>query len=116
MAECLWTASTVHLVSSNLLSLSGQKPQPITKPRPIGKGPTAPPGRTLGNIDEDEESQFPDWFRPEDRRILETNGVSYDVSVAQDGTGNFTTIMDAVREAPDYSWTRFVIYIKKVYT
>nr|VDD48132.1 unnamed protein product [Brassica oleracea] len=90
-----------------------QKPQPITKPRPIAKGPTAPPGRTLRNTDDDEESQFPDWFRPDDRRLLETNGVSYDVSVAQDGTGNFTTIMDAVKEAPDYSWTRFVIYIKK---
>ncbi|CAH8384543.1 unnamed protein product [Eruca vesicaria subsp. sativa] len=91
-----------------------QKPDPISRPGPIAKGPRAPPGRTLRDTEDDEEGrQFPDWFRPEDRRLLETNGVSYDVIVAQDGTGNFTTIMDAVEESPDYSWTRFVIYIKK---
>lgn len=89
-----------------------QKPKPISKPGPIAKGPRAPPGRTLRSTDDDEDS-FPDWIRSEDRRLLETNGVSYDVSVALDGTGNFTKIMDAIKEAPDYSLKRFVIYIKK---
>lgn len=90
-----------------------QKPKPISKPSPVAKGPRAPPGRTLRNIDEDESRRFPEWIRSEDRKLLETNGVSYDVSVALDGTGNFTTIMDAIKEAPDYSLKRFVIYIKK---
>uniref|UniRef100_A0A1J3GU80 Pectinesterase n=1 Tax=Noccaea caerulescens TaxID=107243 RepID=A0A1J3GU80_NOCCA len=90
-----------------------QKPKPISKPSPVAKGPRAPPGRTLRNTDEDENRPFPEWIRSEDRKLLETNGVSYDVSVALDGTGNFTTIMDAIKEAPDYSSKRFVIYIKK---
>ncbi|CAA7025522.1 unnamed protein product [Microthlaspi erraticum] len=90
-----------------------QKPKPISKPSPAVKGPRAPPGRTLRTTDEDESRRFPEWIRSDDRKLLETNGVNYDVSVALDGTGNFTTIMDAIKEAPDYSSKRFVIYIKK---
>lgn len=89
-----------------------QKPKPISKPGPVAKGPRAPPGRTLRDNDE-ESARFPEWIRPDDRKLLETNGVNYDVSVALDGSGNFTKIMDAIKEAPDYSSTRFVIYIKK---
>ncbi|CAN8229589.1 unnamed protein product [Cochlearia groenlandica] len=87
-----------------------QEAKPISKRGPITKGPKGPPGRTL--ID-DESRRFPDWIRSNDRKLLESNGVSYDVSVALDGTGNFTSITDAVKEAPDYSPTRFVIYVKK---
>lgn len=90
-----------------------QKPKPISKPGPIAKGPKAPPGRKLRDTDDDESLQFPDWVRSEDRKLLETNGRIYDVCVALDGTCNFTKIMDAIKEAPDYSSTRFVIYIKK---
>ena len=91
-----------------------QKPKPISKPGPIAKGPKAPPGRGLrSNTDHDESPRFPDWLRSNDRKLLETNGVSYDVSVALDGTGNFTKIMDAIKAAPEYSSKRFVIYIKK---
>lgn len=57
--------------------------------------------------------QFPSWFKPEDRKLIEVNGVSADVVVAADGTGNFTNIMAAVAAAPENSMRRFVIYIKK---
>lgn len=33
--------------------------------------------------------------------------------VAQDGTGDFTSVQDAVMAAPDYSTRRIMIYIKK---
>ncbi|RVX05866.1 Pectinesterase/pectinesterase inhibitor PPE8B [Vitis vinifera] len=39
--------------------------------------------------------------------------VSPDVTVAADGTGNYTTVMDAVQAAPDYSQNHYVIYIKQ---
>ncbi|EOY30123.1 hypothetical protein QUC31_020423 [Theobroma cacao] len=67
------------------------------------------PGQKLAN----NKNQFPSWVKREDRKLLEVNGVSADVVVAADGTGNFTSIMDAVAAVPDYSMSRYVIYIKK---
>ncbi|XP_022731600.1 pectinesterase/pectinesterase inhibitor PPE8B-like [Durio zibethinus] len=66
------------------------------------------PGKKLTN-----KNQYPSWFKREDRKLLQANGVSADVVVAADGTGNFTSIMDAVSAAPDYNMSRYVIYIKK---
>ncbi|KAE8658031.1 putative pectinesterase/pectinesterase inhibitor 32 [Hibiscus syriacus] len=68
---------------------------------------------TIGGRKSEMNSRFPTWFKREDRRLLQANGVTADVVVAADGTGNFTTIMDAVMAAPDYSMNRFVIYVKK---
>lgn len=51
------------------------------------------------------------------RRILQTSGDEYDPSevltVAADGTGNFTTIADAVNFAPNNSYDRIIIYVKE---
>ncbi|GLT71251.1 hypothetical protein SLA2020_432850, partial [Shorea laevis] len=57
---------------------------------------------------------FPSWVSPKDRKLLQTsvNATEYDLVVAKDGTGNFTTIGEAVAAAPNSSTTRFVIYIK----
>ncbi|CAL9023968.1 unnamed protein product [Prunus brigantina] len=57
---------------------------------------------------------FPTWVSSKDRKLLQSvaNGTKYDLVVAKDGTGNFTTISDAVAVAPNSSATRFVIYIK----
>ena len=60
-----------------------------------------------------EKGQAPSWLKPKDLKLLETNEVAADAVVASDGTGTFTTIMDAVLAAPDYSMKRYVIYIKK---
>lgn len=57
--------------------------------------------------------QTPAWFKSEDRKLLQANGVPVDVVVAQDGTGNFTNITGAILSAPDYSMKRYVIYIKR---
>lgn len=58
--------------------------------------------------------KFPEWLKSDDRRLLlQVNGVAADVVVAADGSGNFTTVTDAIKAVPDYGWRRFVIYVKK---
>ncbi|KAL0338830.1 UNVERIFIED_CONTAM: Pectinesterase/pectinesterase inhibitor PPE8B [Sesamum angustifolium] len=89
--------SLVH----NLLSMV--KPNPTTPP----KGRSG--GRKLMT-----SAQFPDWLKSHDRKLLQaSSGVVPDAVVAADGTGNFTSIEEAVRAVPDYSSRRYVIYIKK---
>ncbi|KAJ1402382.1 Pectinesterase, catalytic [Sesbania bispinosa] len=57
---------------------------------------------------------FPSWVSPKDRKLLQAsvNETKFDLVVAKDGTGNFTTIGEAVAAAPNSSETRFVIHIK----
>ena len=56
----------------------------------------------------------PSWAS---RRILQSSGDEYDPSevltVAADGTGNFTTITDAINFAPSNSFDRIIIYIRE---
>ncbi|KAK6126695.1 hypothetical protein DH2020_039564 [Rehmannia glutinosa] len=62
----------------------------------------------------DNGHQFPDWLKSRDRNLLQAaNGAMADAVVAADGTGNFTTIKDAIVAAPEYSKKRYVIYIKR---
>ncbi|KAF5458567.1 hypothetical protein F2P56_022589 [Juglans regia] len=73
---------------------------------PISKSP----GRKL----KASKGQFPSWVKSEERKLLEaSNGIKVDAIVAADGSGNYTNVMDAVLEAPDYSLSRYVIYIKR---
>ncbi|MED6150700.1 hypothetical protein PIB30_074968 [Stylosanthes scabra] len=60
-----------------------------------------------------EGRRFPSWVKPEERNLLEAHGVTPDVVVAADGTGNFTRVTDAVLAAPEKSEKRFVIYVKR---
>ncbi|KAG2588360.1 hypothetical protein PVAP13_5NG220381 [Panicum virgatum] len=57
---------------------------------------------------------FPRWVRPGDRRLLQApaSGVAADAVVAQNGSGNYTTVSAAVAAAPTNSKRRYVIYIK----
>jgi pectinesterase len=57
---------------------------------------------------------FPSWVSAADRRRLQQQvvPVAPDLVVAKDGSGNFTTVGEAVAAAPNNSETRFVIYIK----
>ncbi|GLJ52716.1 hypothetical protein SUGI_1122480 [Cryptomeria japonica] len=61
---------------------------------------------------------FPSWLSREDRRLLlqktTKNGVKLatnDVTVAQDGSGDFTTISDAINAVPNNNPNRSVIYV-----
>ncbi|KAL9247151.1 hypothetical protein vseg_020614 [Gypsophila vaccaria] len=67
----------------------------------------------------DPMSGFPGWMKKKDRRLLQqavaagANATTRaDLVVAKDGTGNYTTVGEAVAAAPNNSDTRFVIYIK----
>ncbi|ESQ37891.1 hypothetical protein EUTSA_v10029453mg [Eutrema salsugineum] len=58
--------------------------------------------------------EFPSWVSENDKRLLQASvkETKFNLSVAQDGSGNFTTISSAVSAAPNSSETRFTIYIK----
>ncbi|KNA04149.1 hypothetical protein SOVF_202360 [Spinacia oleracea] len=57
---------------------------------------------------------FPSWVRSKDRKLLQATGMSSpNVTVALDGSGNYSRIMDAIEDAPSHSTDRFVIYVKK---
>ncbi|CAM0907690.1 unnamed protein product [Alopecurus aequalis] len=56
---------------------------------------------------------FPSWVsRGDRRRLQQVLAAAPDAVVAKDGSGNFTTVGDAVAAAPNNSATRYVIYIK----
>ncbi|XP_058092774.1 pectinesterase 2.1-like [Magnolia sinica] len=58
---------------------------------------------------------FPSWITAKDRKLLESspNDVTADVVVANDGSGKYKTVQEAVNAAPDNSKVRYVIYVKK---
>ncbi|KAL3723561.1 hypothetical protein ACJRO7_035696 [Eucalyptus globulus] len=59
-----------------------------------------------------DKSGWPEWLSAGDRRLLQSTAVIPDVVVAADGTGNYTTISEAVAAAPEKSSKRYVIRIK----
>ncbi|XP_022899057.1 pectinesterase-like [Olea europaea var. sylvestris] len=60
------------------------------------------------------KNSFPVWLKKKDRALLQApaNQTKFNLVVAKDGSGNFTTINEALSAAPNNSNTRFVIYIK----
>lgn len=88
-------------LANNLLSMINPSPTILARGR----------GRKLTGDDEG----FPNWLKPRDRKLLlvGTNATTADAVVAADGTGDYTTISEAVEAAPDHSSRRYVIYIKK---
>lgn len=57
-----------------------------------------------------EEEIFPKWVSPRDRKLLQSTTINANAIVAQDGSGNYRTVSEAIRAA---SGARFVIYVKK---
>ncbi|CAN4084882.1 unnamed protein product [Withania somnifera] len=59
----------------------------------------------------------PSWINQGDRRILEEEGKDIkafvNITVAKDGSGNFTTVNEAVKAVPQGYEGRFYIYIKE---
>ncbi|XP_023639872.1 probable pectinesterase/pectinesterase inhibitor 12 [Capsella rubella] len=63
---------------------------------------------------------FPDWVSNKDRRFLQDSNDGYDeydpseiLVVAADGTGNFSTINEAISFAPNMSNERVLIYVRE---
>ncbi|XP_058076839.1 pectinesterase-like [Magnolia sinica] len=69
--------------------------------------------RLLHNMDM--EDDYPSWVSGARRRLLHTGsaGIVADAVVAQDGSGQFTSIKDAIATIPHKSNKTFVIYIKE---
>ncbi|KAG9443912.1 hypothetical protein H6P81_015252 [Aristolochia fimbriata] len=61
---------------------------------------------------EDALDKYPRWLSAADRRLLQAPSVSADVTVAADGSGDYTTVSAAVAAAPEKSSRRYVIRIK----
>jgi pectinesterase inhibitor-like protein len=70
-------------------------------------------------LDDDEEESVvvPTWAQQEDRALLEADddklGLTPNVTVAKDGTGDFTNISAALDAMPDTYVGRYVIYVKE---
>ncbi|KAL2481947.1 putative pectinesterase/pectinesterase inhibitor 13 [Abeliophyllum distichum] len=62
-----------------------------------------------------DEDGFPTWINEEDRRILKVDGpeLTPNVTVAKDGSGNYTTITAALNAMPEKYKGRYVIYVKE---
>ncbi|KAJ1437084.1 Pectinesterase, catalytic [Sesbania bispinosa] len=59
---------------------------------------------------EKEHESFPEWVSSKGRKLLQgASTIKANVIVAQDGTGNYKTVSEAIEVAPG---TRFVIYVK----
>ncbi|KAL6585667.1 hypothetical protein OROMI_002311 [Orobanche minor] len=104
-------ANSLEQITSSVSDiLSNVKPTPTTQPTTgCFAGGSQSVGRKL--ID---NNKFPDWLRSHDRNLLEAaSTTAADSVVALDGTGNFTTIEEAIRAAPELSTRKHVIHIKK---
>ncbi|XP_057770522.1 pectinesterase 3 [Salvia miltiorrhiza] len=64
--------------------------------------------RLLGEV----EDGFPAWVGAAERRLLQVERPTPDVTVAMDGTGDVKTVNEAVKMLKKKSKTRFVIYVK----
>ncbi|KAE8656213.1 putative pectinesterase/pectinesterase inhibitor 26 [Hibiscus syriacus] len=58
-------------------------------------------------------SEFPAWIHPTERRLLQESKPTPNVIVAQDGSGHFKTINEAVKLIGKKNESRFVIYVKE---
>lgn len=69
--------------------------------------------RLMMNSDDEEEG--PKWLSSMDRKLLQskTSQIKADAVVAKDGSGKYKTIKAALKNVPEKSKKRFVIYVKK---
>jgi hypothetical protein len=61
-----------------------------------------------------EDQEMPKWLHPEARKLLQSSDLNKaDAIVAQDGSGKYKRITDALKDVPEKSEKRYVIYVKK---
>ncbi|PON78277.1 Pectin lyase fold/virulence factor [Trema orientale] len=68
--------------------------------------------KLLGDMTAVDEHGWPEWLSAADRRLLQSGSGTANVVVAADGSGDYRTVSEAVKAAPDNSKTRYVIKIK----
>ncbi|OWM72622.1 hypothetical protein CDL15_Pgr013090 [Punica granatum] len=62
------------------------------------------------------DRKLPNWLKPKDRKLIQSSAdlrKIADAVVAKDGSGKYKTIKDALKDVPDKSDRRYVIYAKK---
>lgn len=61
------------------------------------------------------DDEFPYWSHSEGRKLLQANvsELKPNLTVAKDGSGDFKTINEAIRQLPKFSNQTFILYIKK---
>ncbi|KAK6159863.1 hypothetical protein DH2020_003244 [Rehmannia glutinosa] len=79
---------------------------------PIG-GDTFNTRRLLSDQILGHDDELPDWIDFDRRGLLTSNEIKPDIVVAKDGSGNFTTINDALDKVPKNKDSMFVLYIKE---
>ncbi|XP_076884493.1 pectinesterase-like [Bidens hawaiensis] len=62
--------------------------------------------------DDENIVMWPEWLSAGDRKLLQSGTDTVNVTVAADGSGDYTTVAAAVAAAPSKSGTRYVIKIK----
>ncbi|XP_074569203.1 pectinesterase/pectinesterase inhibitor-like [Curcuma longa] len=63
----------------------------------------------------EEDGKYPSWLSPHDRKLVAAQSkgqLTPNAVVAQDGSGNFKTISDALKAMPKKNTGRYVIYVK----
>ncbi|XP_050380306.1 LOW QUALITY PROTEIN: putative pectinesterase/pectinesterase inhibitor 22 [Argentina anserina] len=73
---------------------------------------------TIANKSSSADPNFLAWMSEGDQELVRSSphdqsGMHVDAVVAEDGTGKYRSITDAVNEAPNYSSRRYIIYVKK---
>ena len=64
-------------------------------------------------LDDTVGHDFQSWFDSHDWKLMQADDITSNITVAVDGSGDFISIIEAVKAAPNNSLARFVIYIKK---
>ncbi|KAG9142243.1 hypothetical protein Leryth_007675 [Lithospermum erythrorhizon] len=59
--------------------------------------------------------ETPAWLSFNERKLLQTptSNIKFDAIVAKDGSGKYQTIRDALKDVPEKSDKRYIIYVKK---
>ncbi|KAL3535468.1 hypothetical protein ACH5RR_003929 [Cinchona calisaya] len=95
--------SFMHEISKKMDYLSQLGSNPLALVNRI-TGAIKGPGRGLI-----EEQDFPRWISGHDRKLLQSNTIEANAVVAKDGSGDYTTVAEAIQAA---GGGRFVIYVK----
>lgn len=76
--------------------------------------PTQNRRRLMSSARDQGQRRFPAWLRRRERALLEMPAaeVQADIVVAKDGSGTYTSIMEAIKKAPEHSDRRTIIYVK----
>lgn len=103
-----------HHVSNSLAMLKTVKKHQRSKKQQAAEGAVFPEEEGEFGTPVKSGDGFPTWLKKKERALLQAtvNQTKVNLIVAKDGSGNFTTINDALQAAPNSSTTRFVIYIK----